>query len=1198
MAKTFLRNLQLGFGVSLAILLATSIASLFSIKQLNNNRENVDDTRQLIAAANDVLINLQNAETGQRGFHLTGKQSFIEPYEFSMRVMPASLKYIQDVAAYSAEQSARADSLATLVNRRLDILTNLIAIKDAGGTVTVEQLEEGKIYMDSCRSIISRFVDQEELLLRENSAKLDTSSTFTYIFIGLGALISLIITLISYGRIREDFNKRAQLQGALAQKDVEISRRLHVIQGIAHRVADGDYTMRVDDEQKDDLGSLASALNEMTVALKTSFDKLHDNEWRQTGLAKLNEALVGNKSEETLAADSLLHLINYGNATNGALYLLEGEELRLRSAYALEDRMRPALAPGEGMIGQVFLDGREKLVDDIQENDYVVSFSNGQLRVNQLLLLPIMLHQRCVGVIELGTTLAFDERKIDFYKEACRNIALAISAAKNRERVQTLLEETQAQTEELQTQHTELENLNTELEAQTQKLQASEEELRVQQEELLQSNQELEEHAKLLEEKNQLIAERNLDIQQKAEELALSTKYKSEFLANMSHELRTPLNSILLLSRLMTENVEDNLNEDQIESAKVILSSGTSLLSLIDEILDLSKIEAGKMELDYQQVKISDMMDEIKSLFQPIVQEKGLRLEIDVQPQLSDTIETDRMRLDQVLRNLLSNAIKFTAKGSIRLTVSQDEDEADNIVFAVRDTGIGIAEDNQKIIFQAFQQADGSTRRKFGGTGLGLSISREIARLFGGEIRLDSKENEGSTFTFVLPKFKKGDNVRSESQELTESIHEDMAVIHTLIAEQSPQYTVEEIPDEIADDRHDIQKGDRVILIVEDDTNFAQALLKYTRQQQYKGIVIVRGDQAAEFAVKYQPIAILLDIQLPVKDGWQVMDEIKSNPATRHIPVHIMSSLNAKKESLLKGAIDFIDKPVALEQIGGMFQKIEDALSRHPKKVLIIEENPKHATALSYFLGSFNIASEIKHNLEDSVQALTANNVDCVILDMGVPDRIGYDALEAIKQHEGLENLPIIIFTGKNLSQAEERRIKQYADSIVIKTAHSYQRILDEVGLFLHLVEEKGTNVKERKTNTLGTLTEVLKGKKVLIADDDVRNIFSLTKSLEKYQMQVVTAIDGKEAIRHLQDNPDTAIVLMDMMMPEMDGYETIRRIRQMPQYAKLPIMAVTAKAMTGDREKCIQAGASDYISKPVDIDQLLSLLRVWLYDN
>jgi len=737
-----------------------------------------------------------------------------------------------------------------------------------------------------------------------------------------------------------------------------------------------------------------------------------------------------------------------------------------------------------------------------------------------------------------------------------------------------------------------LEGLNAELEAQTQRIQTSEEELRVQQEELLQSNQELEERTSLLEEKNQLIQERNLDIQHKAELLEQSTKYKSEFLANMSHELRTPLNSILLLSKLMSDNKE--LDKEYIEYAEVIQSSGQGLLGLIDEILDLSKIEAGKMKLEFGDINIAEVATDMHSLFNPLAKNKQLDLVIDIDNTLT-SVNTDKMRLEQILKNLLSNAIKFTAVGKVSLTVQKDE-SGKLVLFKVTDTGIGIPADKQGLIFEAFQQADGSTRRKFGGTGLGLSISRELAKLLGGEIELTSKENVGSEFTFALP-LERNVVIQADGGQdvIAAPIYVDR--IEPVITER---FTVDHIPKEIEDDRADIQPGDRVILIIEDDTNFAKTLLKFTRKRNYKGIVAVRGDIGIEMANHYQPLAILLDIQLPIKDGWQVMEELKSNPATRPIPVHIMSSLEVKKESLLKGAVDFINKPVALEHMQQIFQKLENALSRHPKKVLIVEENKQHAEALSYFLSNYNIQTEVAGNVTQSIGALNKNEVDCVILDMGIPDKNAYETLDTIKKSPGLENLPIIIFTGKNLSKGEESRIKQYADSIVVKTAHSYQRILDEAGLFLHLVEEKELDSKQKKnpSEKLGGLYEVLNNKTVLIADDDVRNIFSLTKALEQHKMKVLAATDGKEALQTLKENPLVDIVLMDMMMPEMDGYETTKEIRKIPAYKQLPVLAVTAKAMMGDREKCIAAGASDYISKPVDIDQLISLLRVWLYDK
>jgi signal transduction histidine kinase/CheY-like chemotaxis protein len=750
-----------------------------------------------------------------------------------------------------------------------------------------------------------------------------------------------------------------------------------------------------------------------------------------------------------------------------------------------------------------------------------------------------------------------------------------------------LLEETQAQSEELQLQHTELEAINAELEAQTEKLQASEEELRVQQEELEQTNEELSERSVLLEEKN-------TEIQKKSEALELTTRYKSEFLANMSHELRTPLNSILLLSRLLSENNNKGMNKEEIEFARVIMSSGNSLLGLIDEILDLSKIEAGKMELEFLEVPTKEITDSLASLFTQVAKEKNIGFEI-ISKEAPLVIKTDRMRLEQILKNLLSNAIKFTEKGSVSLEIKINDDDDKIICFIVKDTGIGIPLDKQPLIFEAFQQADGSTKRKYGGTGLGLSISRELAKLLKGEIILHSKENEGSSFTLCLPIY--GSSMKKVIVEKTPPIQ--IQEENNEETESKKKYISTTIPEEIEDDRDSISEDDKVILIVEDDMNFAKSLLTFTRKSGYKGIVSVRGDYALNFALMYKPVGILLDIELPVKSGWEVLEELKNNSQTKHIPVHIMSSHKLKQESLLKGAVDFLDKPVAFEKIPDVFMRIEHIISKESQKVLIIEDNPKHAKALSYFLETYNINSEIKSDVSDGLTSLTKNNVDCVILDMGIPDKQAYQILDGVKKSPGLENLPVIVFTGKSLSLKEEVKIKKYADSIIVKTAHSYQRMLDEVSLFLHLVEEnKNENGKKESYKKLNLLNNILFDKTVLVVDDDVRNIYSLTKALEVFKMNVITAFDGKEAIKVLEENPNTDIVLLDMMMPNMDGYETAEKIRSNPKHLSLPLIAVTAKAMTGDREKCIKAGASDYITKPVDIDQLLSLLRVWLYDK
>jgi signal transduction histidine kinase/CheY-like chemotaxis protein/CHASE3 domain sensor protein len=1202
MPKKIIRNLQFGVGLSLVILIASSVASYVSIQKQMDNRESLSKSRRSITAVKDVLISLLDAETGNRGYQLTGRENFLDPFNRSLIEFPKAIERAKNLDITDEHQLRRLHELERDVNTNISNLKHFVDSRKKGIVMNQQQVLMSKAYMDRCRKTVQEFVQYEEVQLAIKNKDLNKSSNTTVLFIIFSAIAAIVVTAFFYLKLRADLIRRDKLEKALQAKDLEISKRVNAIKQIANRVASGDYNQRAIDHSQDDLGDLAESLNHMTESLKISFDKINASDWRQKGLALLNESLMGNKSVQEVSDNALHQIIEYGKCINGSIYLYDEGSLKLKAALGLENNMKKFFEPGEGMVGQTFISEKTQVYNNLHEDDFVVTFASSTIKIYGILLLPVFADGNIIGVLELGSTNNFDESRIDYFIECTRNIGVALNAAKSREKEQQLLEETQAQSEELQVQHSELENLNTELEAQTQKLQASEEELRVQQEELMQANAELEERSRLLEEKNHLIAERNSEIQKKVEELALSTKYKSEFLANMSHELRTPLNSILLLSRLMAENPEENLNEDQIESAKVIQSSGSSLLTLIDEILDLAKIESGKMTLEYQDVAIDDIVKDLKNLFNPVFQEKRLQFNVQIDKELEDSIETDRLRVDQVLRNLLSNALKFTTEGSIDLHISKHQKKKDFIIFSVKDTGIGIAEDKQKIIFEAFQQADGSTRRKFGGTGLGLSISREIARLLGGELTLESKVNEGSEFSLVIPVKAVSEIEHVETdQDLVEIIREDVVEIKNILDDGEEEYynTINtlEIPEDVADDRESIQNGDKVILIIEDDTNFAKALLKYARMQNYKAVVAVRGDHGVSAALKYRPQAILLDVQLPVKDGWQVMDELKSNPETKHIPVHMMSVLHVKKESLMKGAIDFINKPVALDQMTEVFRKIEEVLSKSPQKVLIVEENAKHASALSYFLGNFNISLSVQNTVEDSVRALTTDHVDCVILDIGSLKGDAYQIIESIKSYEGLENLPIIIFTERNLSKSEELKIKQYADSIVVKTAHSYQRILDEVGLFLHLVEEKNNSPETVRSKTLGSLTEVLSGKKILITDDDVRNIFSLTKALEKYKVEVVVAMDGKHALQQIKEHPDVDVILMDMMMPEMDGYETIKQIRKMPMFTRLPIIAITAKSMIGEREKCITAGASDYISKPVDIDQLLSLLRVWLYE-
>lgn len=1191
MNGSFKRNLIVGFGVSLLLLLISAIASFVSIRALLHGARMVNHTNEVIIKLEQLGSYIKDAETGQRGFLITRDPTFLTPYIGTERKIDATLDSIQQLTSDNPSQQKDIVLLRQAVQQRLNSLQRRIDDLNNSGTIDVSTLGNGQKQMNRVRQISQDMRDRETQLLEQRTNTANRFASSTPVLIVVASILALAVAIAFFIRVMADFNKRVQLQRELEQKDLEITQRLTLISGIAEQVSAGNYTVRVGDEGKDVLGSLSGSLNTMAGSLESSFNRLSQNEWLQTGVAQLNDAMIGDKSMEALCTAILNQATTYSGSQRGAFYLFGSDKrLYLVSGYALQPgEAGRVLEPNEGLAGQSAAVGKVLYLDGPQHDQYPVSFSGGSFQPQSVVAIPILFEGELKGVVELASLQGYDaDTHHRFFEAVAANTGIAINAARNRERVQELLAETQAQAEELQAQHGELENINTELEAQAEKLQASEEELRVQQEELQQANAELEERSRLLEERNNLILERNLEIQAKAEELEQSTRYKSEFLANMSHELRTPLNSILLLSRLLSENHEGNLTTDQVEYARVIQGSGNGLLTLIDEILDLSKIESGKMELEYQPVGIADIVRDLRDLFEPMAKEKGIGFGIQTEAGVSGHLETDKLRVEQILRNLLSNALKFTAKGSVQLTISA---AGGQVLFAVKDTGIGIPAAKQETIFEAFQQADGSTQRKYGGTGLGLSISRELARLLGGEIHLQSEEGQGSTFTLSVPA-SKPDSHPGVTQHPTAIT----ATRPPTIAAPTPQPLPEvNIPAPVPDDRGVIQAGDRVLLIIEDDTGFARSLLDYTRRKGYKGLVAVRGDEGIELAEQFKPAGILLDVQLPVKSGWEVMDALKTNAATRHIPVHMMSSLQVKHKSLTAGAINFIDKPVAFEQLSGVFHKIEEALSRHPRKVLIVEENTKHAQALALFLEHYDVQSQIRTTVEEGISALSTNEANCVILDMGVPGQHAYKTLEEVKRTPGLEHIPIIIFTGRNLSHQEEGRIKQYADSIVIKTAHSYQRILDEVSLFLHLVEEQ-----DKKPNTAHRRTtmpqEVLQGKKVLIADDDVRNIFSLTKLLEQNGIEVLSAMDGRDALQQLQATPAIDLVLLDMMMPEMDGYETAREIRRNPRWRNLPIIAVTAKAMTGDREKCIEAGASDYITKPVDADQLVSLLRVWLY--
>ncbi len=1197
-SSSVIRSIQIVFVISSVLLLVSLMASFTSIKRLIESVGWVTHTYEVLVNAERISSSLVEAETNQRGFIITKNRAMFNSYKEAHKTTWVYYSKVTKLTTDNAYQQKNLEKLKDLLSNRFlvmeKVLSKVVTDDKARSDLFIKDntdILKGKEIKDKISILIYRIKKQEEVLLDSRQKEMRKYTGFTPVLLIITGLISLIITLISYLKIKKDMDQRMVKQLEDEAKYKETSERITVMEGITQKVSAGDYTIRSMDANEDELGRISKALNNMVVSLETNFTTLENKAWLQQGSIKIADAIRGERNIKQLTENLVLSITSYLEAPLATFYVNRIGAFSLSSSYSIANAPKQFLL-GEGLIGQTAKDRKIKVITDVPP-DFVVSSSIGNTLPVSVLIIPLVYENETIAVMELGFLRAVKPIEVELFEENVEAIAIGINATLSYIKLQDLLEETQTQTEELQAQHTELENLNGELEAQSQQLQASEEELKVQQEELQQTNEELEERSLLLE-------ERNTEVRKKASELELSTKYKSEFLANMSHELRTPLNSILLLSRLLSENNDSNLNADQVEYAKVIQSSGNGLLGLIDEILDLSKIEAGKMELEYLYTSVNEIVDDIHSLFKPVAKNKNLEFNVTVAAGVPAGIETDKVRLEQIIKNLIANALKFTSQGSVSLTIKVCDANELLLCFIVKDTGIGIHKEKQHLIFEAFQQADGSTKRKFGGTGLGLSISRELTKLLGGDINLNSVVNEGSEFILRIPLRKYTDISAFEPEKsfLTGVENKQDALIKNR-EDHDSKYIASVIPSGIKDHRNSIQKDDKVILIIEDDTNFAKSLLQFANKKGYKVVVAVRGDEGLIYARKYLPVGILLDIQLPVKSGWEVMDELKADNFTRHIPVHMMSSYQVKNESLLKGAVDFINKPFAHEQMQGVFKKIEHVMKGGAKKVLIVEDNPKHAKALAYFLETYNISSEVKSNIDDGVSALKKEDINCVILDMGIPDLNAYKLLEEAKKNPGLENLPIIIFTGKSLSAAEEQRIKQYTDSIVVKTVHSYQRMLDEVSLFLHIVEEKKKPaVTESGYKKMGMLNEILSNKTVLVVDDDVRNIFSLSKALEAIKMNVVTAVDGKEALVKLKANPQIDVVLLDMMMPEMDGYETAKHIRNNPAWKKLPVIAVTAKAMTGDREKCMNAGASDYITKPVDVDQLLSLLRVWLYEK
>jgi HAMP domain-containing protein/CheY-like chemotaxis protein/GAF domain-containing protein len=1013
-----------------------------------------------------------------------------------------------------------------------------------------------------------------------------------------------------------------------------LTTQLRAISEVSQAVTQGDLTRSIAVEAEGEVAELKDTINQMIENLAETTRKNSEQDWLNSNMARFTGMLQGERDLETVSRLIMSELTPLVGDQHGAFFLMEspdGEgddfQLRLLSTYGYKQRKNVPnkFKIGEALVGQAALEQKSILVTQAPEDYVRISSGLGEGLPINLIVLPVLFEDQVLAVIELASFQRFANVQQAFLEQLSESIGVVLNTIGANMRTEELLsqsqgltQELQSQSEELQAQQEELQQTNKELEEQAASLKASEELLQTQQEELQQTNEELEEKAQLLEEQNRRIEIKNREIElaraaleEKAEQLSLSSRYKSEFLANMSHELRTPLNSLLILAKLLGENPDANLNDKQIEFANTIYGAGSDLLELINDILDLSKVEAGRMDVNVGDVKLSDVRDFVERSFRPVAEDKTLDFEIEIHgANVPPAIETDEQRLQQVIKNLLSNAFKFTESGGVKLRIGVAEgrqfasealSRAEAVLeFTVEDTGVGIPHDKLRLIFEAFQQADGTTSRRYGGTGLGLSISREIARLLGGEIHVASEVSKGSSFTLFL---------RATYRPVDHPHADDLTGAVVLASDSEgngggrPVIEPRELdpalllPSEVRDDRDDIQDGDRVVLIVEDDPDLARTELDVARDRGFKGIVAIRGDSGLALAHEYKPDAIILDMKLPVMDGWVVLDRLKHHPETRHIPVHIVSAGDGRQNALKAGAVAFLEKPISKEGLEDTFGEIRNFIDRGLKRLLVVEDDEGQRQAVVELIGGDeDVEVTAVGTGEAALDVLGRERFDCIVLDLKLPDMGGFALLETLKEDEQNSSIPVIVYTGKELTRREETKLKKFAESIVVKDASSPERLLDETSLFLHRVERKLPKEKRRMLEQLHSGDEVLKQRKILIVDDDVRNVFALTSVLESNGMEVLYAENGEDGIELLRSHPEIDLVLMDIMMPGMDGYETMRAIRSDEAFNQLPIISLTAKAMKGDREKSIASGASDYITKPVDTDQLLSLMRVWLY--
>ena len=1112
----------------------------------------VEHSERVIGNAQEVRKLAVDMETGVRGFLLTGEEPFLAPYRLSKPKVETGLNTLAELVKDNPRQIDRLRNIRAQQLQWDKVAQDMIRARTTGGDyLGLIKSQRAKVEFDELRNMFVAFIAEEDRLRQERS---DNARSVTWLTVGGYLTVSLLISgfLAYWGR--RELTRLSDVYGnALAEQRVQSER-------------------------------------------------VERQAWLRSGQSKLAEQGIGQRSLPAMSAALLSFLARYLDVAVGALYVRGPDGALHRTAgygfAASDEEHGKDVLPGEGIVGQAANDRRIIHLENLPNYYLKLTSALGSGSPTHILVAPVESDGEVNGVVELGFLGPVGEREIEFLKLVSGNIGTAIEATLSRQRLHEVLQETQQLNEELQVQQEELRTANEELEEQSRVLEESQATLENQKAELEQTNEQLAEQAVVLDQRNTALNDVQLQLEERARDLERASQYKSQFLANMSHELRTPLNSSLILAKLLSDNPQGNLNEEQVRFAQTIYSAGNDLLNLINDILDISKVEAGKLELNPEELRLQQVVQGMQRTFEPLAQQKGLAFVVETEPGLPETVYTDCQRLEQILKNLLSNAVKFTDAGRIVLRVAPGANG--NVSFAVQDSGIGIRADQHETVFGAFQQADGTTSRKYGGTGLGLSISRDLATLLGGTITLVSAEGKGSTFTLTLPlqwSAPGKEEVPAAPPSALAPPRQPVQVERLPLPPAPPVAAPApaNVPRAFEDDRDKAPPPNRTVLVIEDEPAFARILYDLAHEMDYRCLVAFAADEGLQMAEQYQPSAILLDIRLPDRSGLSVLQLLKDNPRTRHIPVHVVSASDAEEAALHMGAVGFAMKPTSRDALLDVFARLEQKFTQKIKRILLVEDDARQRDSVVQLISDEDIEIEAVESGEKALALLRTTIFDCMIIDLKLPDMQGNELLQRMAHEEIASFPPVIVYTGRNLTRAEEADLHKYSRSIIIKGARSPERLLDEVTLFLHKVESEMTSERQTMLKTVRSRDRVFEGRRILLVDDDVRNIFALTSALEQKGANVEIDRNGYEALEKLESVPDIDLVLMDVMMPGMDVLEATRRIRADSRHARLPIIAITAKAMKDDQEQCLAAGANDYLAKPIDLSRLYSLLRVWM---